>query len=552
MSGVHRGTISVSTLQRTIRKGPVRNRGTERDYHALAYGDGEPRLLREDLWAAPSAAAPDAQSLLYFAHLTDAQIADVQSPGRLEFLERMRGEPGDLLFVPTQRPQELLASHALDAAVRAINTSRTSPDTGADLAVAVNTGDSLDNAQLNELAWFMTTLGGGVVDQASGSREYEGVQSPSWPDPTHWHPDPVVDRHKERWGFPARPGLLEEARKPFAAEGLRIAWLSCFGNHDGLIEGNASPTPMYERILRGDRKPEALPEGLDPVGSVEQFLGRPELYLQGPSRRVTADPRRRTVGRREFIRAHLDAAGEPAGHGFTEQHARDGTAYAAHDLDAGPVPLRLIVLDSTNMDGFSAGSIGGRQFRWLEEALLEVHSQFVDEEGRIRTQSAQDRIVLLFSHHGLDTMLNMRRQEGGLEEDQPRIAASDVERLVHRFPNVALWVTGHMHVNRVVPRPDPQGRTAGFWEVCTSSTIDWPCQVRLLELVRAGEQLSILSTMVDLPVPLAEDQEAGIDGLVALHRELAANNPFEGMDSWTAGTASDRNVALRLPMPFPA
>jgi hypothetical protein len=38
--------------------------------------------------------------------------------------------------------------------------------------------------------------------------------------------------------------------------------------------------------------------------------------------------------------------------------------------------------------------------------------------------------------------------------------------------------------------------------------------------------------------------------LAALHRELAANVPFNGFDSWREGTPEDRNAILLLPSPF--
>jgi hypothetical protein len=40
--------------------------------------------------------------------------------------------------------------------------------------------------------------------------------------------------------------------------------------------------------------------------------------------------------------------------------------------------------------------------------------------------------------------------------------------------------------------------------------------------------------------------------LAALHRELAANVPFNGIDSWREGTPEDRNVILLLRSPFGA
>jgi hypothetical protein len=53
-----------------------------------------------------------------------------------------------------------------------------------------------------------------------------------------------------------------------------------------------------------------------------------------------------------------------------------------------------------------------------------------------------------------------------------------------------------------------------------------------------------LPTTAAPPVPLVTS-----DDLAALHRELAANVPWDV--SVMAGTAADRNVELRLAPPFP-
>jgi hypothetical protein len=43
---------------------------------------------------------------------------------------------------------------------------------------------------------------------------------------------------------------------------------------------------------------------------------------------------------------------------------------------------------------------------------------------------------------------------------------------------------------------------------------------------------------------------AALDDLAGLHRELAANVPHNGFDSWRPGKPADRNVILLLPKPF--
>jgi hypothetical protein len=126
-----------------------------------------------------------------------------------------------------------------------------------------------------------------------------------------------------------------------------------------------------------------------------------------------------------------------------------------------------------------------------------------------------------------------------------------VVAILHRFPNVVLWLNGHTHVNRVEPRRDPAHPVRGFWEVTTCAMADWPCQTRLVELADAGGYLSIVCTMLDHDTPLAPSSLGTGDDLAALHRELAANAPLDGHGSGLAGAPPDRNVELRLRPPFP-
>ncbi|HXW80856.1 MAG TPA: hypothetical protein VEJ84_15245, partial [Acidimicrobiales bacterium] len=320
-----------TTLERTLQPGPPRSAGSECEYRRLVYGPGEPRLVRDDLAGESRATGQELVSVLRVGHLTDFQIADVQSPGRFEFFERLRGRPGAEAYVPACRPQEALATHAVEAMVATLNGLPASPETGAPLGICVSTGDSLDNAQLNELEWFLALLAGGAIDPNSGGPVYEGTQSAGFEPAVYWCPEPGPDPFKERFGFPTHPGLLGEAVRPFRSPGLAVPWLSCFGNHDGLVLGTAIPTPGYEKVLLGGRKTVDLPAGADPLSRVRQFPSVPEMFLTGPSRAVERDPGRRSISRRDFVAAHLQAAGTPVGHGFNQANVSSGTAYGAYD-----------------------------------------------------------------------------------------------------------------------------------------------------------------------------------------------------------------------------
>jgi metallophosphoesterase (TIGR03767 family) len=537
------------TTDRRLGPGAVLRRGASAPYRAVRIIDGEPHLVREDFRPAETGLrAAAARPLLCLAHITDLQLADVQSPARFEFLNRYFADPRYAEIVPVQRPQEALTAHAIDATLRTLNAVR-GPVTGVAPQLAITTGDAIDNAQWNEMQAFLALFDGGLVRPGSGVPGYAGVQSLDWPDDIFWKPDGAAadDLFSREFGFPRHPGLLQRAMLEFSATGLGMPWLSCFGNHEALNQGVGVVTPDLATALVGARKPVRLPGNFDHNRALELFTEQPEAFMAGPSLEIAADPGRRPVTRREFVRAHFGPAARPAGHGFTERNRLDGTAYYAHDTPA----ARLIALDTSCSAGGAAGCVDADQARWLAERLAEVHSSYRGPDGREVRTGHEDRLVILFSHHGIDT-LNSTRASG--RDGEPYLGAAELLALLHRFGNVVLWLNGHTHTNAVRARRDPGDSARGFWEVTTCSVVDWPCQARLVEIIDAGGYLSIVCTMVDHDTPLGPAAPGPLqttDDLAALHRELAANMPVIGADSARPGMTGDRNAELRLPPPFP-
>jgi metallophosphoesterase (TIGR03767 family) len=550
--------LLLTTLARTIERGRAIGEGTEGSYHVLRFADGEPHRRRFDL--APRARGRRSvrrTSLLHFAHYTDLQLVDAQSPARVEFLDRYADrECQSIPFEAAWRPQETVHAYAYDRAIRAVNRIGRSPVTGAPIGFAMCTGDNIDNEHFNELRWFIRLMDGGRIDLDSGGHGYGGVQRLDWNLPDYWHPDQQAegeeDKYKRQWGFPEYPGLLDEAVTPFEAAGVRFPWYSCNGNHDTLMQGNAPQNPFFESVAVGGTKVVGPPPG-NPCDQFDTLISNPSAVFSGTPRPTPADPRREIVTRQQYVREHFRTHGAPRGHGFILRNLRDGTAY--YKLDRHP-RFKLIVLDTTNPGGESQGSVGDRQLGWLEQRLINCHSEYFDGDGRRVRTGHRDRLVVIFSHHGLETLTNELQDPDPFNpeaNDLPRHQAETVEALVHRFPNVILWVNGHTHQNRIVPRPDPEGRTHGFWDVTTAAVCDWPCQVRLVEVVDNGNGfLSIFCTVVDhdgAPRPAAE--EGRTSRLASIHRELAANDPHGGLDGGAHGTRKDRNVELLIRTPFP-
>jgi len=491
------------TTERRLGAGAAVRTGTQAPYRAVAEEMGEPHVLRTDLAAGD--ATPLGPAIACFAHLTDLHVTDTQSPARFEFINREWQDPRFRELLPMHRPQETLNTHAIAATVRAINSIQAGTVTGAPLQMAVMTGDAIDNTQRNELTNVLALLRGGAVRPGSGAPGYDGVQRADWRSEIFWKPDgpPEGDVFQSALGFPRHPGLLDAAVQPFQAEGLRVPWVGCRGNHEEVCQGVGIVTPALARAMTGTRKPIALPPAFDADTAVETFVHQPELFMSGPFLEVEADPERRPIEREEFM----------------------PEAYFAQDVGE----VRYITLDTVCIDGGADGTIDEDQLYWVERKLEEVHSLFRSRDGsRVRTRN-QDRYVVVLSHHGYDSLTNPRA-----ERRADRLLA-----LLLRFPNVVLWLNGHIHANRIQARKDTDLGHA-FWEVTTSSLVDWPCQARLVEIYRTARGVAIGCTMVDHDA----------DGLAGLHRELAGNAPRSGFDSWRPGSPPDRNAVLLLPSPF--
>lgn len=548
------GEPPLLTLDRTLVPAAVLRQGTIGAYRALAGAPGEPHVVRTELSGGSADSTPrDARPLLAFAHATDLQLADVQSPARFEFCNQYVDDPRFHHLVPMHRPQEALAARAAQATVRTLNSLRHGPRSGADIALVVTTGDAIDNAQWNELRMFLALLEGGLVHPGSGGPHYEGVQSLEWGDDSYWRPDgdgkSASDWYQRCHGFPHLPGLLERALADFHSGGLRLPWLACFGNHEALIQGLGRVTEPLQRHLVGTRKPRGSLADLDLDALHEAFIESPQSFLSGHQHVVTPDPERRAVSRREFVDAHFSPLSRPFGHGFTAANRGSGTAYYVHDVG----PVRLICLDTTSAAGAADGCLDEDQARWLRERLEEVHSRRLAADGTGVDTGQTDRLVVLFSHHGIDTMTNTRRLPAG-QAGSRLVGRPEVMDLLHRNGNVIAWINGHAHLNRATPRPDPLGRSGGFWEITSSALMDWPCQIRLVEVLdNADGTLSLVCTMVDHDGAVRPEPDLPwtAQWLAGLHRELAANEPWRGFSSTARGEVVDRNVELRLRAPFP-
>lgn len=568
-------------------------------FDQLMTGPGEPYMVRE---AGFGAAQPGRESrrtsIAYFGQLSDFQLADEESPARVEFSDPA-GSPVEAAF----RPWEALEPFIDDAMIRQIDSfSGASPVPSGDgsrapMNFAIDTGDSADSQQLNETEWVRTLLEGGTLDPNSGidptgyshplcppvgvpgaaeAAGYTGVQDygdyNEGLSPYFYDPD---EPRGAAAGWPEYPGLMDRAQQPFTAAGLDVPSYLAFGNHDGLVQGNQAANASFEEVATGCIKPME--------GALGSFAGLGDLspaslqslLLSNPTAvsLVPPDPSRRYVSKAQFKQV-FEQGSQADGHGFGDV---DPAQEAASNGAAGyysfvPTPgLRMIALDTVCEGGVAGpcadGNVDDPQFRWLEGVLQEA--------------TAADQLVVIFSHHAIPSLTANVPDEAappctgpdshghdtnpGCDVD-PRLSSpihlgDDMVALLHRYPNVVAWVAGHSHVNDVTPYPDPSGNGHGFWSIRVAAEADWPQQARLLQLFDNHDgTLSIFGTIVDhasgatAPAPGTDATSMTPEKLASIGRTLSYNDTQTGgrvcvPEPCGEGGPDDRNVELLVADP---
>jgi len=559
-------------------------------FDQLGVGPGEGYTVREEgLGSALPGRAERRVSLAYFGQLSDFQLADEESPARVEFVDPT-GPPVEAAF----RPWEALNPFIDEAMIRQVNAfAGASPIVAGDgsrseMGFAIDTGDSADNQQLNETEWVRTLLEGGPLDPNSGvdpassshpscllvlggaaeAARYTGVQDyedyAEGPDPYFYDPD---DPRGAAAGWPEYPGLMDRAQQAFAATGLAVPSYVTFGNHDALAQGNQAANASFEEVATGCVKPMVgVPGELEGLSDLS-----PATLQSNPAATafVPPDPERRYVSKAEY-KAIFRGGEQPDGHGFARVDPAEEAASrgAAGYYSFAPAPgLRMIALDTVCEGGVTGpcadGNVDDPQFRWLE--------------GELKEATAADQLIVLFGHHAIPSLTANVPDEAappctapdahghdvnpGCDLD-PRASTpihlgEDMVELLHRYPHVIAWVAGHSHVNDVTAYPAPGGGH-GFWSIRTAAEADWPQQARLLEIFdnRDGT-LSLFGTIVDHASPVtAPAPGAAASGmtpaeLAALGRTFSYNDHQTGARACAStpcgeGAPEDRNVELLI------
>jgi len=478
--------------------------------------------------------------VVVLVHVSDIHVCDAESPARLEYLQPlgMSGAPFARMLgdIGTYRPQELFTVPVALAMVDTVNRLPGGPVTGAPLDAAVLTGDLVDNAQANELDWYLTVFSGGTIHPTSGDPDscgWVGATTAEW-SPGFWHPDghPAgIDQWCGHHGFPTLPDLLDHARAPLVSPGLRLPFFGVHGNHDLLLQGTVPVDAALHDLAVGDRRISGLAPEQTPLVALEAIarIG-PVRYphvASSQTKAVPPDPARRPLEQPEFAVRH-DA--------LVRQAITRGPAHAFSVVMNDQV--RLVALDTVNPFGGWEGSIDRQQLTWLRRTLAD----------------ATEPYLVIATHHPSWCLVNGYSSTLDFEG---RVLADELLGVLLDEPRVIAWMAGHVHRHEVVMH---RRGARVLPEITAASLIDWPQQSRVLEIVREpGGVLALISTAIDHHAPVVADPTRWDDPLhlAAVSRQIAAGVALSmgarGIDSSPQdrppGKSVERNVVVRVADP---
>jgi metallophosphoesterase (TIGR03768 family) len=421
--------------------------------------------------------ATNAARLLTFFCFSDIHITDKESPSQslwpgyqteTGFTNHVSLPPGNGNS-SCYSPVILRTTQVLDAAVKTANDLNRlmSFDFGMSL------GDDCNSSQYNELRWFINVMDGQYITPSSGTNA---------------------------------GATTIDYQMPYQAAGLdaAIPWYAVLGNHDhfwcGSLVVNDYLRQSYTNntvLLMGDLDTQGensraeylgVVDGSTPYGTVID-AGSVTNYIvdgvtNGPT--VAPDANRYSLTRSNWMREFFTTTSKPVGHGFSQANVTNDFACYTFEPKAN-LPLKVIVLDDTmtdqNFDFNGQGGLDTNQLAWLVHEL---------DKGQ-----AQGKLMIVTAHIPIELI-------GYGTSTNSIISATNLLTILHTYPNLILWVAGHMHRNNIKAQPSPYNDRPeyGFWEVENPSLRDFPQEFRTYEILRnTDNSISIRVTDIDPEAP---------------------------------------------------
>jgi metallophosphoesterase (TIGR03768 family) len=418
--------------------------------------------------------ATNAARLLTFFCFSDIHLTDKETPS-WPYWSAYQTQTGYTNKIPpgdanssAYSPVMLSTTFVLDAAVRTANDlNRLMPfDFGMSL------GDDVNSAQRNELRWFIDVMDGQYITPSSGA--HLGATNIDY-------------------------------QMPYQAAGLNpdIPWYQVLGNHDHFWAGTLLVTEYLREsytnnqvLLFGDLDTDGINSRSHFMGTVDGSTPYGNIIGVGPvtnfiepvtgltnTPMVAPDTNRYYLVTSNYMKEFFTTKSKPVGHGFSQWNVTNNFACYSFEPKSN-LPLKVIVLDDTmtdqNLDWLNGqGGLDTNQLAWLVQEL---------NQGQ-----AQDQLMIIAAHIPIE-LIGMPSSTNSI------ISGTNLVTILNTYPNLLLWVTGHMHRNNIKAHPSPYSDRPeyGFWEVENPSLRDFPQEFRTYDILRnTDNSISIMVTDID-------------------------------------------------------
>ncbi|MDZ5725296.1 metallophosphoesterase [Acetobacterium sp. K1/6] len=224
-----------------------------------------------------------------------------------------------------------------------------------------------------------------------------------------------------------------------------------------------------------------------------QIIGNHDhIWPDKPKEALTDDPSRRFLSRTEWMQEFFNTETTPIGHGFKAENLKTGFACYSFEPQEG-VPIKVIVLDNTqrdddpNVKGYAHGSLDQERFDWLM--------------GELETGQREGKLMIIAAHIpiAVEYQEPLTKPFMSWSTISP-VSEQELIKMLHAYPNLILWVSGHRHRNTITPviSPDPNQPERGFWVVETASLRDFPQNFRTFEILKnRDETISIVTKNIN-------------------------------------------------------
>jgi metallophosphoesterase (TIGR03768 family) len=420
-------------------------------YSAWRWGPGEDEGQLLTNMPAGYPGATNAARLLSFLCLSDAHITDKETPCQAIYL----GYQGTNGSEPaTYSPVMLYTTQVLDAAIRTANAvNRLLP-----FDFAISLGDDANGPQYNELRWFIDVMDGKYITPSSGTNA---------------------------------GATTIDYQKPFQAAGLNpaIPWYAVLGNHDQFWMGGLPVADFQQAFTNSDILLLAgnymgTIDGNTPYGDVIDVGSPTNFVVNGVTNAptVAADTNRYGLSSSNWMSKFFNTSSQPAGHGFSQWNiTNDFICYSFEPKTN--LPLKVIVLDDTmtdqDYDPKGQAGLDTNQLAWLV--------------GELDRGQTNNQLMIIAAHEPIADF-----DEPGSSNSV--ISSTNLLVLLHTYPNLLLWICGHVHQNNIYAETSTNSAHPenGFWEVETASLRDFPQEFRTFEILRnTDNSISIRVTDID-------------------------------------------------------